>query len=432
MKGNFQIIVIIVFMVTAILGVLVFSGVIPLDFANDSETLGQGTVVVWGTESAQAIEPVFEEFNTVNENFDIRYVQKFPESFNQELLEALASGTGPDMFFMPDNLALSYKNKIFTVPYSSYSLASFRNNFVSAGEVFSTEEGILAFPIAVDPLVMYYNRSMLEANGIVYPPVYWDEFANLVPILTKKDEANRIIKSTVALGQYSNVTHAKGILSTLFMQAGNPIVREQNGSFTSVLGNYTGAYSPDLALQFYTDFTDPLKNVYSWNRSFSSSSDAFSALDLAFYFGYASEIPALVDKNPNQNFFVAPLPQVRNSAFKLTGAKVTGVAISSSSKNFNTAFIAASMMANTDFAQKFANALGVAPARRDLLSVLPQDTYSPVFYSSALYARSWLDPSPQETETIFQSMIEAVLSNNSSISSAIKEASAKIGLLLIN
>lgn len=429
MKGYFQIIILIVFIVAGILGVLVFSGAIPI--GDDSQTAGQGIVVIWGTEGAQAILPLLEDFNDANPAFVVQYVQKFPETFNEELLEALASGVGPDMFFLPDNLALSYNNKIFTIPIESYPIASFKNNFAQAGEVFTTSKGILAFPIIIDPLVMYYNRSILDANNIVYPPAYWDEFANLVPLLTEKDDSNRIIRSAVALGQYSNVAHAKDIISTLFMQAGNPIVAERDGSFISVLNQNVGTYNLSSVLKFYTDFTDPLQSVYSWNKSFPNSKDAFSSENLAFYFGFASELESLVNKNPNQNFFVAPMPQIRGAPYKLTGARVTGIAISAFSKNFNTAFIAANLMASGDFASKFSTALGVVPARRDLLALRPQDPYSPTFYSSALYAKSWLDPSPADTENIFRGMVDGVLSNNFSIINAIADASAKLGLLLI-
>ncbi len=417
-------------MAAGIFGILVFSGAIPLDFGGD-KNLGQGTVVIWGTESAQALLSIFEDFNRANATFDVQYVEKSPDTFNQDLLEALASGTGPDMFFLPDNLAFSYGNKIFTVPYESYPIASFKNNFVGAGEVFATSKGILAFPIAVDPLVLYYNRSLLDASNVVYPPAYWDELASFVSVLTKKDDSNRIIKSAFALGQYSNVAHAKDIISTLFMQAGNPIILEKNGFFTSVLDEFSGQYDLGSILKSYTDFTDPLSNVYSWNKSFPNSSDAFSKEDLAFYFGYASELESMVNRNPNQNFFVAPMPQIRGAPFKLTNARVTGVAISASSKNFNTALITAGLMTSGEFAQRFSSALGVAPARRDLLSARPEDAYSPIFYSSALYARGWLDPSPKDTDNIFRGMVDAVLSNNLTVGNAIKDTGAKLGLLLL-
>lgn len=427
MKPNFQLIIIIVFIAAAIFGVLVFSGAIPL-----GKTEGAlGTVVLWGTVPTAAISPVLKDFNDVNKSFIVNYVQKSADTFNQDLLEALAAGVGPDMFFLPDNLVFSYANKIFTIPYTSFPLTTFKNTFAGAGEVFLTGEGILAFPMSIDPLMMYYNRSILDANGVVYPPAFWDDLTNMAPILTKKDDSNKIIKSAVALGHSSNIVHSKDILAALFRQAGNPIITENEGVFVSTLDSSVGNYNLPSILKFYTDFADPNNAVYSWNKSFQNSDATFSKEDLAFYFGYASELKSLVNRNPNENFFVASMPQIKNASFKSTGARVTGLAISSSSKNFTTAITAASLMATSDFASKFALATGVAPARRDLLAIRPDDAYSPIFYNSALYARSWPDPSPKDTDNIFSGMIDSVLSGNLSVTDAIRDASSKINLLLI-
>ena len=424
---NFQIIILIVFIVAAILGILVFSGAIPLG-KNSSGSLG--TVVLWGTVPDALISKAIKDFNDANPTFVVTYVEKSANTFDQDLLEATASGTGPDIFFLPDNLILHYADKIFTIPYQSYPLTSFKNTFAGAGEVFLSSKGVLAFPISIDPLVMYYNRSMLDANGIVYPPANWDAMTSDVPLLTKKDDTNKITESAVALGQFSNITHAKDILATLFMQAGNPIIKEQAGVYSTTLDSSVGNFNLPSILKYYTDFANSNSAVYSWNKSFANSTDAFSSENLAFYFGFAGELQSLVNRNPNQNFFVAPMPQIKNSNSKVTGARVTGLAISSFSKNFNTAFVAANLMATGDFAAKLATATGIAPARRDLLAVIPEDAYSPIFYSSALYAKSWLDPSSKDTDTIFSEMVNAVLSNNMTVADAIKDASAKMNLLL--
>lgn len=429
MKGNFQIIILIIFIGLAIFGVLVFSGAIPIGKSGSAGSLGK--IVLWGTVPKATMAGVMKNFNDANPAFVVTYVEKSANTFDQDLLEAAASGKGPDMFFLPDNLAFHYADKIFTIPYQSYPLASFKNNFAGAGEMFLTPKGILAFPISIDPLMMYYNRSIFDANGIIYPPVSWSEMTSIAPILTKKDDSNKIIKSAIAFGHFSNVVHAKDILAALFMQAGNPIIKEKEGVFSSTLGLSIGNFNLPSVLEFYTNFADPDNSAYSWNKSFPNSLDAFSREDLAFYFGYASELKSLVNRNPNQNFFVAPMPQIKNSLSKVTGARVTGLAISSLSKNFTTAFTAANLMATGDFASKFAKAAGLPPARRDLLAISPQDAYSPIFYSSALYARSWLDPSPRDTDNIFGGMIDAVLSNNMSAVEAIKDASSKMQLLLI-
>ncbi len=424
---NFQLIILVIFIAAAVFGVLVFSGAIPI--GKDSAG-SQGTVVLWGTIPTSAIASPLEDFNRVNTNFKVVYVEHSVDTFDQDLLEALASGVGPDLLFLPDNLAYHYANRIFTIPYSSYPISTFKNVFAGAGEVFLTSKGLLAFPMSIDPLVMYYNRSTLDANGIVYPPGTWDDLVSLVPTLTKKDASNKITKNAVALGHFSNVTNAKDIMATLFMQAGNPIITQQNGGFVSALDASLGNYDLPSMLKFYTDFADPNQAVYSWNASFPSSRNVFSSENLAFYFGFASELQSLINRNPNQNFFVAPVPQIKGSNIKLTDAHVTGIAISAFSKNFTTAFTAASLMATSDFASKLATALAVAPARRDLLAVKGTDAYTPIFYSSALYAKSWLDPSPKDTDNIFSNMIDSVLSNSLSVTDALRDASSKMSLLL--
>lgn len=410
------------------MGVLVFSGIIPLGKNNTPGVLG--TVVLWGPFKSTTLFPMIEDFNLNNPAYIVQYVEKSPETFDRDLLEALAEGKGPDMFFLPDNLAFRYENKILPIPYNNISIASFQNGFAGAGEVFLTDNGILAMPITIDPLILYFNRSILDANNIVYPPAYWDEFVNMTSVLTKKDQANKIEESMVALGQFANISHAKNIISMMLMQAGNPIVTQRDGFFVSALDGNSNAYDLGSILKFYTNFADPLSQVYSWNRSFPNSTNAFSSEKLAFYFGFGSEFAPLVNKNPNHNFSIAPVPQIQGAKFKLTSAKVTGIAISAFSKNINTAFTAANAMSTGDFASRLSSALGVAPARRDLLKNVPKDEYSNTIYASALFARSWLDPSPTDTDNIFRGMVDAVLSNNLTPTNAISDASSKLDLLL--
>jgi ABC-type glycerol-3-phosphate transport system substrate-binding protein len=234
----------------------------------------------------------------------------------------------------------------------------------------------------------------------------------------------------VALGYFSNVVHAKDILTAMFMQTGNGIVTSKNGMLRSALGA-SGNYNLSSILQYYSSFADSTQPIYSWNKSFSNSLDAFSREDLAFYFGPSSELRSLVDRNPNQNLGVAPIPQLANATSKITSARVTGVAISSASKDLTTAFVVASKIATTDFAAKVASVLEIPPARRDLLLVKPSDAYGPTFYNSALYAKSYLDPSPKGTDDIFRTMIDTVLSNNATATNAITNASSRLDILLL-
>lgn len=428
MKFNFQLVIMIVFIAAAIFGTLVFSGAIPL---GEERKGSLGSVTLWGTVSQAALAEPLKEWNDGNSAFTVKYVEKSAATFDRDLLEALASGKGPDLFFLPADLVYHYADKILKIPYASYPVSSFKNTFAGAGEVFLTPEGILALPMSIDPLVLYYSRSMLDAEGIVEPPKNWEEFGLQAVKLTKKDAGGKIERSGAALGQHQNVAHAKDILATLFLQAGNPIVAAEDGIFVSKLDSRVGSYNLPSILEFYVSFADPNNPLYSWNRSFANSQDVFSGENLVFYMGYASELPALVNKNPNQNFFTAPMPQIKDAKGKATFARVDGLAVSAFSKNLNTALQAANLLSSGDFAAKYAEAQGVAPARRNLLARPPaDDAFSPIFYSSALFARSWLDPSPEETENIFSVMINSVLANSMPERDAIRDASSKLQLLL--
>lgn len=429
MKGNFQIILIVVFLAAAVFGVLSFGGVIKI--GKDKSAAGpQGTVVLWGTVPSSAIAQPLQDFNDANKDFTVRYVQKYPDTFDEDLVNALASGTGPDLFFLPDDLAYSYRNRIAAIPYQSFPLDAYQSKFASAASVFLTANGILAFPLAVDPLVMYYNRSILDSDGVVSPPATWDDLAAAVPKLTVADDSKKITQSAVALGQYVNVANAKDILAAMFLQDGNPIVTEKNGSFLSVLDGVNPGRDPASSLTYYTGFADPLGSTYTWNRSLPNSADMFTSERLALYFGFASELNSLVNKNPNENILAAAIPQIKGQTSKVTLGRVTGVAVSAFSKNFTTAFTAASLMSVGDFAAKYAAATGAAPARLDLLAAQQTDRYNPTFYASALYARSWLDPDSDSSDAIFQNMIDSILSNTLGPFDAVKDASGKLNFLL--
>ncbi|MCX6755490.1 MAG: extracellular solute-binding protein [Candidatus Nomurabacteria bacterium] len=429
MKGNnFQLILLIIFIVGAVFGILVFAGLVP--FGQPAKTGPVGTVVLWGTVKQSSLGRALADFGHISTNVNLKYVEKNPLTFDHDLLEALASGVGPDLFILPDDLILHYKDKIALIPYASYSEATFKNTFAGAGEIYLSSKGILALPLSVDPLIMYYNRTVLDANNITNPPAYWDDLQNIVPLVTKKDISGKIINSGVALGQFTNIEHAKDIISTLFMQAGSTIVQEKGGFLNSTLSALSNSANPGTILSFYTQFADPLSPFYSWNRSLPNSKDSFSANNLTFYFGFASELPYLTNKNPNLNFYITSIPQIKNSSLKVTFGKTQGIAVSTFSKNKASAFSVAGLLASGDFAKQFSDSLLVAPARRDLLAVKPTDAYFPIFYSSALYAKSWLDPSAVDTDSIFSGMVDNVLSNTLPAKEAVLDASAKLDLLL--
>ena len=429
----FKVVILGIFGLFTVVAVLIFAGIIPLGKGDPSTTV-KGEVTLWGTIPRDMLRGPLEIFHRDNSgSFSVDYVEKREEVFDRDLVEALASGVGPDMIFLPQDLILRHNNKIFPIPYESMSARDFQNSFIEEGELYLRDEGIISLPFSIDPLVMYWNRDIFSGAGIVRPPETWDELFTLTPQLTRSDETLNILRSAVSLGEYRNIDHAKDIISLLMMQAGTPIVTMNKlGEPKSVLGESFSTLTPPAqsAVRFYTEFSNSAKSFYSWNRSLPQAKDLFIAGDLAIYFGYASEHLDIQAKSPNLNFDVAVIPQTLDADRKTTFGRVMGVSVLKSSKNIQTAFFASFLLTGTDFIRLFTDENQLPPVRRDLLEAKPDRASSEVFNNSALISRGWLDPNPQETDTIFRNMIENIVSGQRRLSEAVSRADSELQELL--
>lgn len=427
--NTFQVVLIAIFAFSAVAGLLVFA-----TYRSETDSvLNVGSVTIWGTIDRQVMQDVIGRIRSTREGFNaVEYVEKDSRTYENELVNALAAGIGPDLFLLSENGVLTHQDKVTTIPYDSYSERLFKDTFIEEGELYLTSEGILGLPFLVDPMVMYWNRNMFSGKGIAAPPRYWDELFDFVPRVTERDQASNIVKSAVALGEFRNIRHAKKILTTLLMQASNPIVVRTGQELRSELSSSLGfSTSPaEAALRFYTEFSNPVKSVYSWNRALPGSRESFAAGDLAIYFGLASEYQLLREANPNLNFDMAPMPQSRDADIQTTYGNMQALVIARGSDNASGAFSAAVVFTSRESAADVAEGIRLPPVRRDLLSAKPADAIGSVLYDAALMSRGWLDPNPQETTVMFQRMVESAISGRETLQDAITTAHQELSNLL--
>jgi maltose-binding protein MalE len=222
--NTFQTILVSVFLAFFVFAVLIFSGLIKVGGSGSSGKGIAGKVVIWGTFKNPDIYKVFDDLRTANQDLQISYVIKKDATYQADLIEAFARGAGPDLFFITEDMVQKNLPFIYKLPYASYSEKTFRDTFLDAGSVYLDPEGVVALPIVADPLVLYYNKDIVSNEGLAQIPTYWGDLFSLTPKLTKKKEDGSIGQSTIALGLFSNVRHAKDIVATLLLQSGNPIV----------------------------------------------------------------------------------------------------------------------------------------------------------------------------------------------------------------
>lgn len=420
---------------TAIFAAFIVIGIITFSLFRGGSGSSLEQITLWGT----IPESVFSSYTrAVNLKKDtsakvsVKYIVKDGESFDREFIEALASGSGPDAILLSQDQILRYKDKIYPIPYGSISERAFKDTFIEEGELYLSSDGILALPFAVDPLVMYWNRDIFTDALLSQPPVYWDELFSLVDKITEVDSHLDIQRSAISFGEFRNVLNAKEILSLLILQAGNPIVKFDKGRPVSTLKDQLGFSIPpsEAAVRFYTEFSNPSKKAYSWNRSLPQTLSYFLAGDLALYFGFASEFNDIRMKNPNLNFDVAVAPQRREAKTKTTFGKMQGLALVKSSRKLSSAFSTISALTSKDNVAVWTRVSGLPPVRKDLLQLGSSDPEGSIFYNSAIISKAWLDPNREETQTIFQNMVESVTSGRLMLSESINKASMEIQNLL--
>lgn len=423
-NSTFQIALLGVFGVVAVLAILIFSGLLPIFRSADE---ARGEVTVWGTVDEAAMNPLLEEVARANRTLTIKYVEKDPRSFDQEFIEALAAGRGPDLFLLPQDYIVRYEDKLLAIPYDNLSERAFKDTYIQEAELYLAKAGILGLPLTVDPLVLYWNRDILSTAGIANPPLHWEEVLSMTPALTTKGGGGTLTQSAIALGETLNVNHARHILELLFLQSGSRLVdRDEEGKpYVSLRDGGSGKGAED-SLRFFTQFSDPAKSVYTWSKALPPSKERFLAERLAFYVGYASEIRDIRAKNPHLNFDVIAVPTPGTAKTAITYGAMQALAIPRASKNVTGAYFLATVMSGKDFSGKLAEKLLLPSPRRDLLSGKPADAYLDVFQRSALNARGTLDINPETTEVIFARMVTDVTSGKRTPFDALAQAAAEL------
>lgn len=420
-RSIFQIVLLAIFGALAVAAVLIFS--LAVGGQNQSST---GPVRIWGTLDASVFNQVIRE---ASENLpqlaQVAYEQKDPDTYVADITNALASGQGPDLFLIRQDQAYLQAPKLVPIPEETINSSQFEDTFVEAASPFASASGILAFPLAVDPLVLYWNRDMLSTAGYAKPPAHWDEIYDMSQKITRRNDAGVILKSTIGFGEYRNVNNAKNILSMLIMQVGGSITarEEAAGRIVSTLGARSGesGNASMTALRFFTEFADPSTEWYTWNRSLPETRQAFAAGDLALYIGLASEGPLIARMNPNLNFAAAPIPQIRNATRAVDTGFVYGFAIPRTSQNPGGALTVAFTLSSAELSKTISEQLSMSSARRDILAQPAQGTQD-LFNKQAIITRSWVDPDPAKTDAVFRSMVENTTSGAVLLPEAVSRA----------
>jgi ABC-type glycerol-3-phosphate transport system substrate-binding protein len=400
---------------------------------------GQGTPVelVWWKpfDDPRYIQPLIEAFQSTHQNIRITYVKKNIETYEDELVDALASGRGPDIFSIHNDWLPKHKEKIAPFPEKIFSLREFQDNFLEVANFDLIDKGqIYAVPLGMDVLALYYNKDILASAGIVRPPATWKELMDLTPKITRQDSLGNFQRSAVALGTADNINRSPDILGLLMLQTGTQFYdsNRTTATFGQTVRDENGEpFSPGTrALEFYTQFANPAKVTYNWNNRSNNSIEAFSSGQVAMIFSYSYLRATLAERAPFLNYGIAGAPQIDSSGSRVNYANYWAESISKQSKNQAAAWEFLKFISSKEILPKYYEVQKQVSPRLDILETQLTDPEIGMFAENALSARSFYKPSSDAVESIFVQMINDVVLRNISPAEAIGAAVQKVNLLL--
>jgi multiple sugar transport system substrate-binding protein len=379
------------------------------------------TLTLWGLDAPDVWTELSAVYKQQTGN-TLVYTHKNPATYERELIDALAGGSGPDLFYFADTWLAKHWSKVTPAPSSVFDANALKERIVNlAATSYLNGSHVYAMPLFVDTLAMFYNQSLLDQGAIAHAPKTWDELASAVPKLTKLDSHGTIAYAGVALGSGPNVTNASDILALLMMQFGSPI---SSGKYAS-LNDQEAA----RALAFYVQFAKLGSKTYTWDQSLDPSLETFAHGKAAIIFGYAADIAAIRKTAPYFTFKIAPMLQLKSSELRTDFGRSWGLAVSRQSNKATTAWNLIKIVTSPALASTYSLRTNLPPAQRDVLNQLLGHITLGTFSRQAFTAVNWAKPDTNAVDMLFSQTIDAVLANRQSATDAVNSLKTQLNRL---
>lgn len=404
---------------------------------------------IWGVfDGSDAFAGLISDYTSSRRNVSIKYRKLQFDEYERALLEAVVEGRGPDIFMVHNTWVGSYlkrlspapesikvvvanltggefnrKEEAYFIEYAAANEDSVRSNFVSVVAQDVIRDGQLyGLPLSVDTMVLYYNRALLDQAGVPGVPRTWQEVKEASQGLTVYDGDGEIVRSGISLGGAYNVNRSFDILSLLMAQNGTTFLAPGGGNAMFAeppLYSSDKNYFPgEKALQFYTDFANSGKEVYTWSEELPSAQEQFVSGNLGMMLGYAYQLPFVKAQGPKVNVGIAPLPHINIDGTDATGEIVNWanywlLSVERSSDNSEHAWdFIHYVTTKPDKAQKYLDKTRKPTALRSLIGAQLNDPEMSIFANQLLTAKSWYTgKNAAIADNAFRDMIVQVAAN---------------------
>ena len=422
-----QVIILGILGLVILIGALMFLGILPGLRSKTPEALS-GKLTIWGPIDTPDIfrDSLFAAYQQLRPGVEISYRQMDEATYEEDIIDALAAGTGPDIFLVKNTWLPKHFEKLYPLTSSQLPIENIRTLYPSVIEQdLTANENVYGLPLSIDTLALYYNKQMFDNAGVAEPPRTWEQFVNLIPRLRSLDKTGKITLAAAAIGGSIKTIPTAGDLVSLLLLQDN--VKMTDDSFTAATFSRDG----EKPFRSYIGYANSANPNYTWNDNFSPALDAFSQEEVAMIFDYADKQKLLKAKSPFLNFAIAPMLQKADTKTAVNYAQYWALGVSTKSQNIALAWdfvLAAST--NPTINESYLRTSGRSPALRSLINKNINDPIIGIFSRQALTTKSWRQIDASFISTTFSQMIESVITGKSPADRALKTAEEAISALM--
>lgn len=375
------------------------------------------------------MQPIITAFQQRYPNVTIEYTKKNIENYEADLLDALAANRGPDIYSINNTWLPKYLDKVSPAPEKLYTIKEYKDTFVDViSNDLIKDNKIYGTALWVDSLGLYYNKDLLGTAGIATPPKTWTELAQHVRKITRQSSTGYFDRSGVAIGTNSNVNRAVDIVYLLMLQAG-VVPWSSDGSvpqFANPVVKQGNSVNPGIeAVNYYTSFSNPNTENYTWNQNSDYSVDAFANGRAAYLFGYSYTRDQIDSKSPNLNYDVTNVPQYNLNDPSVNYANYFAEVVSNQSQVKDYAWTFLKFATSKEVLDKYYANDKQPSSRRDLIELQSQDTEIGVFAHANLTAKSFYKSDEAKFDGFIAEMIDNIVLKGQSTEQALTQAQSK-------
>lgn len=457
MKKNVIIIAgVLLFIILLIIVVSVFSN--KKDSSKDKGKTGtypkdKFTLTYWRVNDEKAtFDPIIKKYQEKHPNATINVVIKNSATYENELINAIASGKGPDIFEIHNDWLAKHIDKIEPASADYFTKSAITDNYQPAVfEDFVKDDKVYAVPYSLETFALLINQKLKESRveaikkanarktdlteiitNLKKEPATWNDLVYQTKYFTEK-RGTYIVTPAIAMGTTNNIDISADILSLLMLQNKTNMVSDdlKTPEFNLAITKASGQeyYPGTAALDFYTSFAKSDKETYSWRKEMPAAINWFIQNKLMMMFAYPKTIQYILQKNPQLKIQVAKVPQVQGTDKNSYYPSYWGQTVNKASKNTYAAwdFINYVASKNGGLSMYLSNthrpsALKEASASFAIVGVENYTAYN----DQTADAHDWYKGAyPKEVDTIFNNMINSVINKNTEVQRAIDNAAAE-------